>query len=381
MRFTEVAGNTAIKESLLLQVNKDRISHAQLFSGHEGCGNLAMAMAFAQYICCENKLENDSCGECSSCVKYEKLAHPDFHLIFPVNNKAGDSGKQISENFIHEWRQAVLNNPYLNLYDWLKVIGIENKQGNINSEEGIQILKKLSYVSYESKYKIILIWMPECMNITAANKLLKILEEPPERTIFLLVSESREQLLVTIQSRTQAIRFTQLEDKEIEHYLIENGIENNTAKQVAVLSDGNLNLALKLSTDAESFNKDTSFYLDWMRMCFKISPFKILTWVENMQSIGRENQKNFIVLALQLTRQVFLLNKELNPLIKLSEQDKVALQNFSKFIHSNNCVLIMNCFDDAYKSLERNASTKILFLNLCMKINDLLNITNPAVMA
>lgn len=374
MLFKQVAGNNSIKEALIQQVQNNRVSHAQLFFGPEGSGCLPMAIAFAQYICCLNKQTNDACGVCSSCVKFEKLVHPDFHMVFPVNNNNQVKKDACSDDFLSEWRSMIADNPYFNLYDWLKSLGIENKQGNIGTEEGTNIIRKLNLTTYESDYKIMLIWMPECMNHHTANKLLKIFEEPPEKTVFLLVAESREQLMATIQSRTQAIRFKPLLDHEIEHFLVEEqAIENDKAIQIAGLAEGNLNLALKLSQEAELLKKDIDDFLDWMRICFKINMPKLLVWVDKMAGVGRENQKNFLAHAVQLTRQTLMLNLNLPQLVKLSQNDKELLKKFSQFVNAGNCDDLLIAFDKAYYALERNANAKMLFLNLSFRVSALLN--------
>jgi DNA polymerase-3 subunit delta' len=374
MLFKQVAGNISIKEALIQQVQHNRVSHAQLFFGPEGSGCLPMAIAFAQYICCLNKQAHDSCGTCSSCIKFEKLVHPDFHMVFPVNNNNQIKKDACSDDFLSEWRGMIADNPYFNLYDWLKSLGIENKQGNIGTEEGSNIIRKLNLTTYESEYKIMLIWMPECLNHYTANKLLKILEEPPEKTVFLLVAESREQLMSTIQSRTQALRFKPLLDQEIEQFLMDEiGIDSDKALQIAALAEGNLNLALKLSQESALLKKDIDDFLDWMRICFKINMPKLLVWVDKMAGVGRENQKNFLAHAVQLTRQTLMLNLNLPELVKLTENDKELLKKFSQFVNAGNCDDLLTAFDKAYYSLERNANAKMLFLNLSFRVSALLN--------
>jgi DNA polymerase-3 subunit delta' len=374
MLFKQVAGNNFIKEALIQQVQHHRVSHAQLFFGPEGSGCLPMAIAFAQYISCVNKQANDSCGTCSSCIKYEKLVHPDFHMVFPVNTNNSIKKDASCDDFIADWREMIFDNPYFNLYDWLKSLGIENKQGNIGTDEGTSIIRKLNLTTYESEYKIMLIWMAECMNMFTANKLLKILEEPPEKTIFLLIAESREQLMTTIQSRTQALRFKPLLDNEVSQFLIEEmAVDSQKAMQIAALAEGNLNLALKLSQEAELLKKDIDDFLDWMRICFKINMPKLLIWVDKMAGVGRENQKNFLSHAVQLTRQTLMLNLNLPQLVKLTQADKELLKKFSQFVNAGNCDDLLNAFDKAYYALERNANGKMLFLNLSFRVSALLN--------
>jgi DNA polymerase-3 subunit delta' len=295
-------------------------------------------------------------------------------MVFPVNTNNQIKKDACCDDFLVEWRNMVGDNPYFNLYDWLKSLGIENKQGNIGTDEGTNMIRKLNLTTYESEYKIMMIWMPECLNHYTANKLLKILEEPPEKTVFLLVAESREQLMATIQSRTQALRFKPLTDAEVERFLTEEqAVEKQKAIQIAALAEGNLNLALKLSQEAELLKKDIDDFLEWMRICFKINMPKLLVWVDKMAGVGRENQKNFLSHAVQLTRQTLMLNLNLPELVKLSQTDKELLKKFSQFVNANNCDDLLMAFDKAYYALERNANAKMLFLNLSFRVSALLN--------
>ncbi len=374
MLFNDIAGNSGVKNNLVQQVKNQRVSHAQLFFGPEGSGCLPMAIAFAQYLSCNNKGEHDSCGVCPSCLKFEKLAHPDFHIIFPVNTTASVKKDPVSDDFMAEWRNNVLENPFLSLYDWLRSLGIENKQGNISTEEGASLIRKLSLTAYEGAYKMVLIWMAESMNNSTANKLLKILEEPPEKTIFLLVAETPDLLLGTIRSRTHAIRFSPINDNEIITYLLrETNLDENMARQITTVSEGNLNLALKLSVQEELLKRDVDVFLDWMRICFRINMPKILGWVDRMAEQGRENQKNFLIHTIKLLRQTLMMNLQLPDLVKLHPVHKDSLQKFSPFIHQYNIDDLLETFNQAHYSLERNANAKILFLNLSFRISTLLN--------
>lgn len=374
MFFSDVPGNNPVKDVLIHQVNTSRISHAQVFFGAEGYGALQMAIAFAQYLFCENKTPTDSCGKCAGCVKMNKLAHPDFHLIFPINTNNVIKKDATCNDYMQEFREAVLNNPYLSLYDWLQYLGIENKQGIINTEEASEVLRKLSYKSYESEYKIVLLWMAENMNPHAANKLLKIIEEPPEKTIFLLVVESRDELLVTIQSRTQGVKIIKPTDEDVRVFLTtETDLPPATISQIVLLSDGNLNIALKLAEEGEVMNQDTQSFIEWMRICYKINMTKLLPWVESIAGNGRENQKNFLIHALQLIRQTYILNLKLSSMVKLNSNDTEALGKFSPFVNNGNIADLLQTFNDAYYALERNAAAKILFLNLSFKVSTLIN--------
>src|SRR5690606_17136804 len=210
----------SVKKKLIHTVKENRVSHAQLFLGSSGSGSLALAIAFAQYISCTNKTEEDSCGECSSCTKFQKLAHPDLHFAFPVASNKRVKDKPTSKDYIKEWREALMHSPYLNLNDWYQKIEIENKQGSISVHESADIIKALSYKTYESEYKTLIIWMPEKMNASTANKLLKQIEEPEQKTLILLVAEDEEQIISTVRSRTQLVKVPLLDQESIGNYLI-----------------------------------------------------------------------------------------------------------------------------------------------------------------
>ena len=224
MLFKEVLGQEKLKELLLHSVREGRMHHAQLFLGPKGSANLALALAFAQYVGCVSKQQDDACGTCPSCIKQMKFVHPDLHFVFTVATTTKVKAKPISKNFLTEWRSLLDENPYFSLFYWLKHIGVENKQGRISVEESAHILKDLSLKPYESETRMILIWMPEKMNIQAANKLLKIIEEPPQKTLFLLVAESTDNMLATVLSRTQLLKVPRHSDEEVLNYLTNRGV-------------------------------------------------------------------------------------------------------------------------------------------------------------
>lgn len=375
MRFKDVIGHTDIKEKLIHTVSDNRISHSQLFLGPEGSGNLVMALAYAQYIACRNKEELDSCGQCPSCIKYEKLQHPDLHFAFPVCGPK----QAVSDRFLSEWREMILENPYASLYDWTQVMGVDNKQMSIAKDEAQEINKRLSLKSFEGAYKVMLIWMPEKMNITAANKLLKIIEEPPQKTLFLLVANSSEDMIGTILSRTQTVKVPRLSDDTISIALQKKGIEVEASKQVTDLADGDFNRALKLLKDAEfnAFNADR--FIEWMRLCFQALKSKdlekLVVWTDSMSRIGREAQKNFLKYASQVIRKSLLQNYGVGQLAKTSiDKGGFSMEKFSPYIHADNCMDIVEELNLAYRHVERNANPKILFLDTSFKIARLLHV-------
>jgi DNA polymerase III subunit delta' len=388
MKFTDIPGNKSLKERLIHSVTDNRISHAQLFLGNEGYGSLPMAIAYAQYISCESKKSEDSCGICPSCQKYEKLIHPDLHFAFPVVTTEKVKSKPVSSMFLTEWREAVLANPFMNLFSWLEFIGVENKQGNISVEESHEILRSLSLKTYEAEYKIMIIWLPEKLHISAANKLLKIIEEPPEKTLFLLVSENYEAILPTILSRLQLVKLYAPSVNEISLFIGKKfSVNEINANTIASRCEGNINLAITLAGEGDQSGINESLFLPWMRLCFSFRKaaktlhekqnmekniIQLSEWVDKIAQTGRERQKIFLNHCLYVFRECIMLNYESDNLLKISEQEKTEIQKFAPFINEINCIEIINEFNDAVYQIERNAHPKILFMDLSLKVSKLL---------
>lgn len=371
MLFRAIIGQREVKERLTGSVKNSRVSHAQLFLGTEGSGALPLALAYAQLLLCKNKTALDACGTCSSCTKCEKLIHPDIHFVYPI---ALSKETRISTHLAAEWREAFLENPYLNLHDWFGHLSAENKQPVIGVDESAEILRKLSLTTYEGEFKIMVIWLPEKMHVAAANKLLKILEEPPDKTIFLLVSENEEALLRTIVSRTQLIKVPRITDEEIKTALIEkHGLSQADAARIAYLADGNFNSALKLISEKE----EEKFYLhqfrEWMRMCFKIDITGIVSWVEEIANtkVGREKQKEFLAYGLNILRECLIGMYGDIKLMRVGGEELDFVQKLSTKLDGNICRQLSDEINEAILHIERNGSGKIIFTDLslkCMKI-------------
>ncbi len=375
MQFSEIIGQDNIKERLVRSVNEKRISHAQLFLGSQGTGALPLALAYAQFISCTNKTETDSCGTCLSCIKFNKIIHPDLHFVFPI---ALNKDHRKSDDLIVAFRSTFLNNPYITLFDWFDSLNAENKQAVIGTEESADILRKLSLTTYESEYKIMVIWLPEKMNPTAANKLLKILEEPPVKTLFLLVCENEEQLLRTIVSRTQLIKINKLTEEQIATALVQKfELSSEDAQKTAHLADGNFSEALLLVNDIENNSQNLSNFQGLMRNCLKFNIKEIINWTSGISEGGRERQKNFITYALHISRQCFLMNNGSESLVKLTEKELEFVKKFSAFVHEYNIEQFTEELNKAFYHLERNANPKILFMDLAFKFNELLNVPKP----
>lgn len=372
MLFSEVIGQQAAKDRLLRSVSEGRISHAQLFLGPEGSGSLALAVAYAQFISCGNKQANDSCGTCSSCVKYNKLIHPDLHFVYPV---ALSKDVRTSTAKAQEWRAAFLDDPYITLFNWFEQMDAENKQAVIGTDESEEILRKLSLTTYEAEYKIMIIWQAEKMNPQSANKLLKILEEPPDKTLFLLVCESEDQLLRTIVSRTQLVKIPKITDADLMKALMErNGLSADAAEKTAHLAEGNYAEALLQISENENAAQNLASFQKLMRASLKFNPQAVLSWIDEVNASGRERQKNFINYALHIIRESIVLNYGDATLVKLGADEQEFVKKFSPFIHANNIERFIEELNKAYYHMERNANVRILFMDLAFKFNELLNV-------
>jgi len=375
MKFSEILGQEHLKNHLMKSTDNGRISHAQLFVGNEGSGTLPMAIAYAQYILCSTSIDKEACA-----LKCEKLMHPDLHFAFPVATNDVVKKHPVSNLFLADWRNFISLNPYGNLFEWLHSIGIENKQGQIGVDEAEQIVKALKLKSYEGGYKIMIIWMAEKMNTSAANKLLKLLEEPPEKTVFLLVTENEEQIITTIKSRCQVLHFPLLSEVDISSYLIEKeGTDKPIAEQIAHQADGNINKALHLLHNDNSDEQFEQWFITWIRAAFKAkgnaSVIQLLIeWSDSIAKTGRETQKRFLNYCLQFFRQALLLNYNAESLVFLQiKTPGFQLEKFAPFIHSGNILEINKELNDAIYHIERNGNAKIILLDLSIKLTRLLH--------
>ena len=369
MQFKQIVGQDAVKQRLLIAVKENRISHAQLFLGPEGSGSLPLAVAYAQYISCENKQADDSCGECSSCRKYQKLMHPDLHFSYPFFAKHKDD---TALTFIEQWRAAFLTNPYLNLDIWRSYLDAENKQANINIAECHQIIKKLSFKPFESPYKILILWLPEYLD-KEGNALLKIIEEPQPNTLFLLVAQNQDQILNTILSRTQLVKIPSLSYDEIKQHLVASlNQSEDTAAEIAYLSNGSLNEALAmLKDDNKGYH---SVFLKWLRLCYANREMtEIMTLVEQVAKMGRENQKNFVRYGINFIRECCLLLSGAGSLVHLPVQELETAKKMTNVMNIETAQEIVTELEKAHYHIERNANPKILFLDVSLQIIKALN--------
>ena len=379
MFFKDILGLSHIKNHLTLSADAGRIPHAQLFVGPEGSGLLHMALAYAQYVICNNTNSENEGGEEACNLKFNSFSHPDMHFAFPVANSDKAKSHAVSDNYIQEWRNFMAEQPYGNLFDWYRLIEIEKKQGQIGVDEAQAVLKKLSLKSYEGGYKVMIIWMAERMNTAASNKLLKLIEEPPDKTVFILLCQDEEQIIQTIKSRCQVLHFPPLAEEAIVTGLIDKGATKEEAMRVAHEANGNFNKALDLfNNDSEDlvFEK---WFVQWVRSAFKAKGNKaaiheLILWSEELAKTGRETQKKFLHYCIMVMRQALLLNYGAEELAYMKiHVDGFQLKKFAPFIHENNILPIVEELENAIYHVERNGNAKIIFTDLSIKLTRLLH--------
>jgi len=374
MQFKDVIGQDSIKQRLIQAVAEDRIPHAQLLVGPQGNGKLALALAFAQYINCPDKHDNDSCGVCSSCRKYAKLIHPDLHFTIPVIKTAAID-KPTSSDYMTKWRQYFGENPYPQYEKWMQIIADENKQGSIYVDEAKDLIHKLNQKSYEAEYKVSIIWLPETMNITCANKILKILEEPPTKTIFILISEAEQKLLSTIRSRCQFIRVPKIDDFDLQAAITDMAETTNTnPATIARLARGNYFMALEIMQNDELRNYNLRQFTSIMRNGYGRKLQEILTWSEEISGIGRVRQMGFLKYCGEFLRENFLFNLKEPDLIYMDESETAFSQKFAPFINEKNVIYLFREFEKAYTDISMNGNAKLIFTDLGLKVSKLIRL-------
>jgi DNA polymerase III subunit delta' len=372
MLFSEIVGNNAAKRRLIQTVRESRVSHAQLFLGPEGSGKLQLALAYAQFINCKSRTETDSCGVCPSCAKYNKLVHPDLHFVFPTA-KSGDA-KPLSKNFMKQWREYILaNDCHASFNDWINFIGVERKQAIINAEDCTEIIKTLSYKQYESEYKVMIIWMTEKLFHSAAPKLLKILEEPPEKTLFLLIAEDQDQILNTILSRAQLFKISKLTDEELAVALKRNFTIDATMLQRTInLSNGNYIAARHTLNQIDDERQYFDLFTNWMRACYTNNIVKINGFMAEFSKMSRESQKSFLSYGLNVLRECFLYNLSRVSQPRLDEQEQTFVSKFAAFVTPANIEFFDKTINDAISHVERNANANILFVDVSLTMHKII---------
>ena len=365
MQFKDIIGHQEVKNHLINSVKNNRVSHAQLLLGPEGSGSLALAVAYAQYINCENKQEHDSCGECGSCHKYQRLIHPDLHFSYPFYPSKETA---VAVDVLQEWRTTFTKNPYLGLNFWRDQLDAGNKQANIPIKEVHDIIKKLSLKAFEAEYKVLIMWLPEYLD-KEGNALLKLIEEPPAKTLFLLVAENQERILNTIISRTQLVKINKIGHEEMKNYLVDkHQLQNSVANEIAFIADGNVQEALNLLSYQEHNSSFTTF-VEWMRYIVTDRGAEILKLSDdNLAKLGRENQKSFLLYAINMIRQIMLIQQGLRSLVFLKEEELKFVEKFSELYAFEQLTAAIDLLEKTHYGIERNGNPKILFLDLSLQL-------------
>ncbi|MDD2798509.1 MAG: DNA polymerase III subunit [Bacteroidales bacterium] len=379
--FQSIIGQQDLKTRLIHSVKSGQMAHAQIFCGSEGVGAYSLAFAYAKYVHCTNRGETDACGECPSCKKYNKLIHPDLHFVFPIY-KVAKSKKEICDDYLPEWREFNLKSNYFSLAQWMGFIGSENAQGMIYSKESQEILRKLSLKTYEAEYKIMIVWLPEKMNAECANKLLKIIEEPPAKTLFLLVAEETENILPTILSRAQRINVRPIENSVMIELLCSNyGLTQQDAASVAHIATGSFLKAEETIQLSENQAQFFDYFTRYMRLAYTVANMKkadnpmlkfealrdLKSVADEIAGIGREKQKQFLAYCQHFLRENFIRNLQVPSISYLNNTENGFAAKFSPYIHAGNVYGFMENFDEAEKQIEQNVNAKMIFFDLALK--------------
>lgn len=373
MFFRDIIGQDQVKSFLLKQVADDEVPHAQLFAGPEGGGKLALALAFSRYLLCENKGENDACGTCPSCVKVNSLQHPDLHFSFPIISSGKSGQKNVSDLHLPAWRNRLLSSPYFSTEDWKDDLVAENKQLNIAVDEAENILRKLTLAAYGGSYRIIIIWLPEYMNIQTANKLLKQIEEPGPGTVFMMVCHDTEQLLATILSRLQLRKVSLPSEEELSAFLIEkHGVNEERAKEVAHFVDGNVNEAYRLLSSNTSNNEHFEQLMQWMRACYSNDARTLVPMAEKLHKSGRESVKTFLEYVLHFFRQCIVANYGREEMTRLTEEEAKFASKFAPFINHLNVIELTEVIEAAHHDVSRNCYARLVLLHTSFQVHKLL---------
>lgn len=376
MRFADIIGQDDVKRHLIGTVKENRISHAQMFLGREGFGSLPLAIAYAQYINCQHRTDSDSCGECPSCRQISQLAFPDLHFVFPVPT-AGSEDKSVSDNFFEKWSEFIMQNPYGNYQQWLDFVGAGNSQGLIRVKESSEIIRKLSMKSFSAEYKIMIIWLAEKMNAETANKLLKLIEEPYPKTLFLLVAENAENILPTIISRTQLVRVPRIADSDIQAGLQQRaGISANAAEKIAGISEGDFGRALDYCGHAADLAQNLELFMKLMRTSYSFKAPEMVALAEELGALGREKQKAFLAYCERMVRENLIVNQHLDKMAHLTDDESGFASKFSRFIHPQNSMQIAETLDKAIYHISRNAGAKIVFMDTIITLARCLRMPN-----
>lgn len=370
MYFKDIIGQETLKARLLHSVDDNRLAHALLLTGPGGNGKLPIAVALARYILCTGRTNGDACGKCPSCVKIDKLMHSDLHFVFPVKKKKNSGDKNpVSDDYMTQWREIFLKAPYFSYSDWLSKLEVDNQQPMIYERESSEILHKLTMKSREGGWKVMIIWLPEKMNEACANKLLKIIEEPPAETLFLLVSENTEPILPTILSRTQRIEIPRIGDEAISEALQQRyALDGQTARAIAAQSGGDWEKAEGMLMVSSAKTQYLELFMTLMRMAYKRDIKAMKLWSEQVAGLGRERQKALLEYCQRMIRENFIMNFRRSEMLYLSREEHDFSVKFSPFVNENNIFGIMEELSEAQKHIEQNVNAKMIFFDMALRM-------------
>lgn len=377
MKFADIIGHDTLKQRLRAQIDAGRVSHAQLFTGNAGYGSLPLALAYVQYLFCKNRHDGDSCGVCPSCQQIEALAHPDLHMVYPVNKREKRSGEVItSDLFIKEWRELWQQNKGIfSTEEWYAMLDLgKTMKGLISAKESEEIIRKLQFKSFSSDYKAMIIWLPEAMNQEAANKILKILEEPWEKTLFILVSEHPEQLLSTITSRTQEVSVGRIDIPTLEQIAINEGKSQQEAHNIARLANGSMLELRELLRGETDDTRTTSFELftRLMRLSYNDKHLELFEWADDIAALSREGQRHFLLHAVRLLRESYMLHAGLDSISYLWGEEAKFCKNFAPYIGNQNIEILVKEIEDAMLQITQNGSPRIVFTHFALAVSKMI---------
>lgn len=367
MQFRDIPFHTEIKQRLIDMAQSDRVPHALLLEGPEGTAKFALARAFAQYLHCERRGEKDSCGECPSCRQFKAFNHVDTMYSFPVI-KAKSGRPTISDDYRTEFIEFVGKNPWMDFQEWLKALGTPNTLPTIYVDEGAELMRRLSYTSHVSKYKTVLMWLPERMKEEMANKILKLVEEPTRDSVFIMTSDAPTEILPTIYSRVQRIKVPRYSEEEVTQFLHAKGVDSSAAADAAALSEGNLNMALHYSAQNPEMSKHFERFKSLMRLSYLKDLGGLKKWSEEVAGLKREQQLHFLNYCSRLLRENYIFNIHDHNLLRLTAAEKEFSKNFSPFVNERNVVDLMQIFTDAARDITGNANSKIVIFDACLQV-------------
>lgn len=378
MKFSDIIGHDTLKARLRAQIDAGRVSHAQLFTGDAGYGSLPLAVAYVQYLFCKNRHDGDSCGVCPSCQQIEALAHPDLHMVYPVNKREKKSGEVIiSDMFIKQWRELWQSNKgVFSTEEWYSMLDLgKTMKGLISAKESEEIIRKLQFKSFSSEYKAMIIWLPEAMNQEAANKILKILEEPWDKTLFILVSEHPDQLLQTITSRTQEVSVGRIDIPTLTEIAIREGKSEGEAHNIARLANGSLLELRELLRGETDDTRATSFELftRLMRLSYNDKHLELFEWADDIAALSREAQRHFLLHAVRLLRESYMLHAGLGSISYLWGEEEKFCRNFAPYIGNQNIEILVKEIEDAMLQISQNGFPKIVFTHFALAVSKQIN--------